>query len=107
MFVFFAWALAFIKKNYKADSELDEEEDSDENVAHHDNNSGVDDGFFVGTRGDADSNTTNHHHNHNHDHNVPHENNPPFPYAPGFNPNVVSKRELNFNHRFESFFYKQ
>ncbi|XP_031639669.1 GATA zinc finger domain-containing protein 14 [Contarinia nasturtii] len=79
--------------NHKKQTELDNEGDSDENVAQNDNdsnNSGVDDGFFVGTRADTDNDAKHHHQNHNHnDHNVPHDNNPPFPYAPGFNPNVI------------------
>lgn len=84
------------------DTELDE--DSDEGVTQHEQNPGVDDGFFVGNRpemggGDGDGggnggdggggtddypyNTNNH---------VPNDI-PSFPYAPGYapgyNPNVV------------------
>lgn len=73
------------------DTELDDEE-SDESVEQHEQNPGVDDGFFVGTRAEPDDTHNKHdpNHNHNNDNHVPHEN-PSFPYAPGFNPNVVSK----------------
>lgn len=73
-----------------SDTELDE--DSDEGVAQHEQNPGVDDGFFVGNRpengvaGGGGGGTDDHPHTNNH---VPHD--IPFPYAPGFNPNVVGE----------------
>lgn len=74
------------------DTELDEE--SDDNVTQHEQNPGVDDGFFVGTgtRTDTETDDAEDKYNHNHhDHNnhVPNDN-LPFPYAPGYGPNVVS-----------------
>lgn len=77
------------------DTELDE--DSDEGVTQHEQNPGVDDGFFSGNRpelgggggggdgggggGTDDYPTFNH---------IPNDI-PSYPYAPGFNPNVVGE----------------
>lgn len=66
-----------------------DEEDSDDSVTQHEENPGVDDGFFVGTRAETDETHDKFNPNINHN-NVPHDN-PPFPFVPGFNPNVVSK----------------
>lgn len=71
----------------KLDTELDEE--SDDSVTQHEQNPGVDDGFFTGTREDDVNNKFNPG-NSNH---VPHDT--PFPYAPGFTPNVVRNLHLN------------
>lgn len=69
------------------DTELDE--DSDEGVEQHEQNPGVDDGFFVGNRPEngVSGGGGNPHHTNNH---VPNDH-VPFPYAPGFNPNVVGE----------------
>lgn len=82
--------------NTNTDTEL--EDDSDENnIPQLEQNPGVDDGFFVGTRADnpddADNrNNSNDNPNINHN-NIPNETHPTsFPFAPGFNPNVVSEK---------------
>lgn len=75
------------------DTELDE--DSDEGVAQHEQNPGVDDGFFVGNRpengvaGAGNGGGTTDDDPHNTNNHVP--NDIPYPYAPGFNPNVVGE----------------
>lgn len=69
------------------DTELDDE--SDDNVTQHEQNPGVDDGFFVGTREEPEDDA-NSKFNPGHGSNGPPHDLPPFPYSPGFNPNVVS-----------------
>lgn len=71
-----------------ADTELDDD-DSDDNVTQHEENPGVDDGFFVGVRADGDDTSEKFDPNHTHNNGIPHTDNPPFPFAPGFNTNVV------------------
>lgn len=61
------------------------DEESDEGVTQHEQNPGVDDGFFVGNRDGPEDESTNKFYPAN---NIPHDQ--PFPYVPGFNPNVVS-----------------
>lgn len=68
-----------------------DEDDSDDSVTQHEENPGVDDGFFVGTRADPDETNDKFNPNVNHNNNIPHENPPPFPFGAGFNPNVVRK----------------
>lgn len=89
------------------DTEFNDEE-SDDSVEQHEQNPGVDDGFFVERRADTDhTNDDKHepHHTHNHNDDVPHEN-PPFPFAPGFNPNVVSNQNTLtiYRHRIQIIF---
>lgn len=88
------------------DSELDDEE-SEDTVSQHEQHPGVDDGFFVGTRADSDNDTNEKHdsnHTNNHDNHIPHEY-PPFPYAPGFNPNVVNFKNF-FSFLFHFWWFK-
>lgn len=91
--------------NKNTDTEL--EDDSDENnIPQIEQNPGVDDGFFIGTRADnpddADNrNNSNDNPNINHN-NIPNETHPTFPFAPGFNPNVVSEMmciHFNYSHK--------
>lgn len=79
------------------DTELEEEESSEPNVTQGEHNPGVDDGFFVGikpvmTEGPAND----HHHSDEHPHHGygPNGTVIPFPYSPGFNPNVVSDKMI-------------
>lgn len=73
-----------------------DEDDSDDSVTQHEENPGVDDGFFVGTRADPDEVNDKFNPNVNHNNNVPHENPPPFPFGTGFNPNVVGDSVVFF-----------
>lgn len=70
------------------DTELDE--DSEENVPQHEQNPGVDDGFFTGNRANTPDGTDEREHHDSHNNNKPSNENLPFPYPPGLNPNVVS-----------------
>lgn len=82
----------------KIDTELDE--NSDDSVTQHEQNPGVDDGFFVGTHAEPEDTDDNKHNHNHHDHNN-HDYNPSFPYAPGYapgyNPNVVSSAQQRKN----------
>lgn len=79
------------------DTELEEDESSETNVTPSENNPGVDDGFFVGIKPTmADGTTTDNHHSDEHPYHGhgPNETVLPFPYSPGFNPNVVSDKMI-------------
>lgn len=95
LFVCFIHDLLHLAFNKNVDTELDEE--SDENVTQHEQTPGVDDAFFVGngSRTDIETDDADEKHNHNHEYDRDNNNhvpngNPPFPYAPGYGPNVVS-----------------
>lgn len=77
-------------QNHKQPIDTELDEDSDNSVEQHEQNPGVDDGFFVGTRPEPED-TDDNKHFHNHNNHIPNDNILPFPFAPGFNPNVVSK----------------
>lgn len=76
------------------ETELDEE--SDDNVTQHEENPenpGVDDGLLIGNR-DAHDDDENHKFNPSRTNSIPHD--AAFPYAPGFDPNVVWLHLLSY-----------
>lgn len=88
-------------KIHKSETELDEDSEDSVNDAQHEDNSGVDDGFFVGERSDT-GNDSDRKHSVSHD-NTPHQPNGgndhrPFPVLPPSygGPNIVRIR-MNTN----------
>lgn len=79
-------------RHVKSEAEFDDDEDDGSDIDR--GQKGVDDGFFIDTRADDDDNVDKAHPtntNGTRGNQPPSQEPPPnFPYAPGFNPNVVS-----------------